>query len=288
MGLVGVAHAVRKLSVSSVAMIVSMCAFAVLLVAFAWSLLLVAGIGTTLILLRAGFLEAIPFMLDHIKVFTDIANTMILIIDAIQFAFYFIYDAVVALIKVVHAVECAFKPSSCSDGPGFKKDSPVKLITYAEFKRSMQNVAEECTGINSMSAIVSAAAPRVFGPWLCPLLRAGTPLAGVGRLSEALSPTVPDPTPWPGNNCDPEYTPLDNLVLCDCIGVGYFVLELLFPILVLGILLMSSGGAIAALVLASLEFGAVCTGTAASWLHWIVYELRQFVGFAFERAVGAA
>ena len=230
---VAVATDVRNLAEWAILTALSLGSFVQLMIANAVLIAIVTAVGAVLVLIRLAFFASIPFLTDHTKTFVNLINIFIESFEVTE-------NIVKAIILVV---EDAISVLSGDGLDGDYEPTAFTSITYSQFSDAMATVQEECTQIDSVYAMVNAAVPPTTSPLLCPVLRAAYPLPGVPRLAESLSWWSVGADPGVGgNNCrSVPGDALEYFYLCNGIGVGYIVLEVLLPILLLTMFISSSG-----------------------------------------------
>ena len=194
-------------------------------------ILFVLGLGLLLVYLRLAIFSAIPTINEFIVPIV-IGLDAVMIDFQIQSTLLKVGWNVIA--KVVDTFGGSLQPLK---GP--YNFFPRKLITPKQAKAVLNDFASTCVSYDSVDIIFAKVARTLIGPSLCPVLRYIYP---VKPLFDAAMWMVgwasPDPTPlgYAGeNNC--QDSPNDFSWVCAAVGVGYVVLEVIFPILILFIAL---------------------------------------------------
>ena len=275
--IVAAARDVERVTEWSVLTALSLMMYAQLLLANAALLAIIMAIGGVLVLMRLAFFACIPFMLDHVHTFVDTINVFIVTFVSIETVVDALIAASEAVINGLDAVTFGLTGSVHQDS--FYKHRDFDGISYAEFTDAIQLVQRECQPIDSVYAMINHAVPAATSPLLCPLLRAGYPLPGVPRLSRFLVWWSADPNPGVGgNNCfEPLGSGLTYAYLCDGIGVGYIVLEIILPILLISLFMVSSGRDLMNLLLYASKLCVHLLEAAAESVSIVVMTARQML-----------
>lgn len=211
--------------------------FSLLLVVNAWSLALVFTTGVVLVAFRQAFLAMIPFMLTNAKPIVWIINHLCLL------ALNIVIDAFIVAMDVVIGVVDAFP------GVNVREVSFVHIpeVTYADFELTLRECAMTCSKVDSIPTMWGFAVAPELSRAACPYFRAIYPIAWLRPVSDAFVGVAtfnPDPDT---NNCAAhgEFVGVQAPVaLCTGLAGGFVVLEVLLPMLVAGLLLLSFGGTI--------------------------------------------
>ena len=242
LGLSAIAH----LAAASIAFLFSFFQFGILMVAFFYAWFFVLAVGILLVLARLGFFALIPTLLQYSVPIVDLINVCLVLFTLLE-------DAVITLIDAVVIVVDAVSALMGDDDPPLSliEYEDFTTITYSEFEEDLRLIATECTPIDSTVDIADQWLPALLDETLCPVFRSVYALPyNIGpRLYQTFGGGwVSDPTPWPmGNNCDRVVTTRHG-ILCGSLAVGYPVLEVIFPSVILGIFILSSGSQLSSLV----------------------------------------
>ncbi|MGB0548854.1 MAG: hypothetical protein ACPGR8_06930 [Limisphaerales bacterium] len=190
----------------------------------------IAGVGLALVLLRISFMEAAPWLARHAHLTTALVNGVIdfiwLMFTQISVCFQVIEDAV----RLLEGKKATFtvKP-------------PPNQLSSAQVEHFLQTVPVLCNDfVWGNRELIQWPLQRALSPTLCPVLRFLWPLSfswpGIYSASDSvLGWASVDPTPVAGgNNCEPDD---GNKWICVGFGMGYLILEVLLPALVLFMLL---------------------------------------------------
>jgi len=206
--------------------------YAILLGVNLYAVVLMLGIGVTLVAYRAAFLFFAPFMLAHGKVFVFIINNFaIFALNIVINAFILAIDIIVAAIDYLPGVDV--KEPSFVDIPD---------VTYAEFEKTMREIVQTCSKVDSLPSMWEFAVAPSVCPATCPMFRVMHPVPGFANAAAPLIGTITyDPDPM-GNNCVPHGRFVDSqapIALCTVLASGFVVLEVLIPLLLIGLLLLA-------------------------------------------------
>ena len=217
--------------------------YGILLVSFFYAWLSVLVVGSFLVVTRAAFLSAIPWFQDHLTFATDFANAILVVITALE-------DVVISIINFVESALSIFG----YHGKHLKYHA-FKTVSKRQVANELTVIASHCGRIDSTARIAEQFMPpliNLIGGEVCPYFRLLLPLPhGIGEsLYKPFKAYVPDPSPWPtGNNCAVNSTnEVQYGILCGSIAIGYPILEILLPMVLIGLLILSSGSAIARLI----------------------------------------
>lgn len=112
---------------------------------------------------------------------------------------------------------------------------PKGLLSPKKAKAAINTFATTCISYDSVDVIFAKMARTLIGPSLCPVLRYIYPVKPLFDAAMwVLGWASPDPTPlgYAGeNNC--KDSPNDFSWVCAAVGVGYVVLEVVFPLMLL-------------------------------------------------------
>lgn len=223
-------------------------AFFPLMTGYSYALLKITGSGLIMMLTRAVFLAIIPFILKHTDVFLDIINITIVFSDIFIDLVIFIIDAATHYIHdLINVVNDAARILGAGKLPfnipalniHFIK---ITTISRQAFKRFLTDVETTCPAYNSADKIFYFISRDIFNSFSCPLVRYTYPVKWIfDSLQDILgwsyhgsaAPLVDHP----GANCNggnygsPDY-------ICVGLGMGFFITEVLIPMLVLFVILI--------------------------------------------------
>tara|TARA_Y100000289_G_C3905653_1_gene141752 strand:+ start:134 stop:988 length:855 start_codon:yes stop_codon:yes gene_type:complete len=116
---------------------------------------------------------------------------------------------------------------------------PKRLLSPKQAKSALNDFASTCISYDSVDIIFAKIARTLIGPALCPVLRylyPVKPLYDAAMWAFGWASADPTPLGYAGeNNC--KDSPEDLSWVCAAIGVGYVMLEVIFPLLILFIAL---------------------------------------------------
>ncbi|MEK9529487.1 MAG: hypothetical protein VW491_11265 [Gammaproteobacteria bacterium] len=226
---------VARLVGSAVALGAGLVSFGGMMVVFSWAFLFIMGGGVALLVARVVFFWLAPFMLEHAPVIVFYINNFVLI------ALDVIIDACIVAINTIRAAEFwnSDKPLAFTD---------IKSISVAEFETLMRDAIQTCSKVDSLSSMWTFGVTPSLSEAACPYVRAVLPsFRAIGTDLSALDGWVTyDPSPM-GNNCAPSGEFADSTTpvgLCIGLASGYVVLEVVLPLLVVGLFMMACFSAI--------------------------------------------
>lgn len=204
--------------------------FLPLLVPFAENLAKITLVGVVLVALRIAIIELSPFIADKAQVFATATNVFIktfaAIIDGIKIAIYGIMTAIDFIIG--------------KDPPQFPDLNWPKKITVTRILHFSQTVSDVCPAFNSAGTILDFSFKQAMHPVVCPILRATSPVRLVNVTLPALIGFLSyDYEPYPGHNCE-HHENFQPKGTCVFLGAGIVFLEVLLPLLLIGIWVATS------------------------------------------------
>lgn len=210
-----------------------------MIVLFAQTLAVLLAAGLILVGVRIALIELSPTIASGSKVIAAVANvfmdTLAVVIDGIKIVVYGIQVAIAALTNR--------DPKTFPSLKFPKPISPDDVVSFAH------TVARECPRMNSASTIVGFLAKQGLHESICPVVRATAPIRIVGPLvASLLSWGTYGWEPHPGDNCMIKED-LHPKSTCVVLGIGILIAEVLLPLLLIGILLNSSGSIIATVLI---------------------------------------
>lgn len=195
-------------------------------------LVAVAGIGLALVLFRVLFMESCPWLAKHASLAAALADG---IMDWIWLMFAEIKLIITAIIDAVRVIEGKHVKKFTIKGP------PKKLSVH-KVREFLLHFPVRCHDFEwGRAQLIQWPLQKMLNEAICPVLRYLWPLrydvpwiynvadAVLGWASFDPNPIGPD-----GNNCKPDSD--DNWV-CVAFGVGYIVLEVFLPLLILFVFL---------------------------------------------------
>jgi len=268
-------RAVVFLTIHTIRFTLTFAEFFLLLVSFFYAWFSVGVVGLVWVVYRQVFLSSIPLLID-------LAVPLTLFVDAIIVSFDTLENVVAVLYDAANAIASAF-----GDGGTYMKFTKITVLSVDQVTDELKLIALQCTPIDSVTAIADQWMPRLLDDAMCPLFRATWPLPhGIGEtLYHPFRGWVSDPTPYPGNNCDPPPV-VSHGILCAALAVGYGVVEVVLPSVFVGIFLMSSGGELASVLWGIASVCVACLSVVACWLSRVVTALRTTVRCACAVATG--
>ena len=224
----------------------SLVKFGFLLVVCSWALAFVAAVGAVLVAGRHAFIASTPFMLRHARIIVFFLNDVVIIaLDVVINAFIVAIDAIFAIVDVFGG---SARPLSFTSIP---------RVTYAEYESVLREVVTTCSRVDGLVAMWNMSVAPVVSRAACPYARAVYPLlGGTSLMNSTVGTFTVDPDPMANNCADVPGPSPENVALCMGLASGYVVLEVLLPLVVLGVFLLAAGHAIVALVYDAVEFAA--------------------------------
>lgn len=207
--------------------------------------------GLAFILTRGIFLAIIPFILKHTDIFLDILNVTIIFADLFIDLLILILDV---SSHVIHDIADVINDASrLLGGHNIAPDIPaismhfVKISTISKhaFKRFLINVETTCPAYDSADRIFYFISRDMFNEFSCPLVRYTWPVQWIYKSMETLlswsyhgsaAPLVDQSNV----NCNhagygtPDY-------VCVGLGFGFFIVEVLIPMVIIFVLLVLIG-----------------------------------------------
>jgi len=218
---------------------------------YSYALMKVTGSGLCMMIFRAIVLAIIPFILKHADIFLDIVNLTLIFFDIfidlviliIDFVTHYVHDLIDIIndaSRILGAGKLPFNIPALS--LHFVK---IETISRQAFKRFLTNIETTCPAYNSADKIFYFVSRDTFNSFSCPLVRYTYPVRWIFDVMESLfswsyhgsaAPLVDHP----GANCDggrygtPDY-------VCVGLGVGFFITEVLVPMIFLFVILIMIG-----------------------------------------------
>lgn len=176
------------------------------------------GVGISMLLLRAFLIEICPFMADN-------SVAVAVFVDAITFRLAYLWRKLAATMEIV----------SLATGHGDLVSQWVEFIDPSDIKQFFTNVPIECAPYDNINSIMTGIFQSFAGSAVCPVLRYVYPVQPLFDTSNFLFGWMSfDPDPL-GNNCKP-FEP-EELPGCFVLGLGYVIIEVLVPIILIALLL---------------------------------------------------
>lgn len=306
-------HALVGIVSNSVMLCLNLANFFLFLMATAtvWGGILVAGL--VFVATRELFLLSIPVLCEYADILA-IWFTMVLIFSyylwqavkiilkvvlvIVNFAEEIVEKITDAIDAVGDALGIHFPSVSLPrfDSSGLSaQNAPPDSVSADDIRTELHMILDHCEDIDSTAAIANQWVPTLVGSGFCPYFRALYPLDY--NIGPALYDTfgrgwVPDPTPYPlGNNCNQSmfYTPTNNQVgisivpnenrqygiLCAGLGVGYPTLEVVLPIIFIGIFMITCGAQFWAIVGYAFVFVKRVVWATACWVSKFLHAIED-------------
>jgi hypothetical protein len=211
--------------------------FAILMISFFYAWFLVGTLGVMLIAMRLIFFAIIPTLIKYAKPIVIYINYLRDVFDTVENFFIVVINIFELVIEAVAALTLgAWDPGKMS----FVKFVKYNQISVKEYLDELTLIQTECVHIDSTASIADQWVPHLIDEATCPYYRALWPLPyNVGpHVYNTFGVWVSNPEPWVGNNCDANTTTKHG-VLCASLAVGYPMLEVVLPSIILGIFTLS-------------------------------------------------
>ena len=218
---------------------------------YSYALMKVAGSGVCMMIFRAVFLAIIPFILKHVDIFLDIVNVTLVFFDIfidlviliIDFVTHYVHDLIDVVNDAAHILGAGKLPFNIPAlSLHFVK---IETISRQAFKRFLTNIETTCPAYDSADKIFYFVSRDTFNSFSCPLVRYTYPVRWifdvmVSLFSWSYHGSAAPLVDHPGANCDggrygtPDY-------VCVGLGVGFFITEVLVPMIFLFVILILIG-----------------------------------------------
>jgi hypothetical protein len=211
--------------------------FALLLVSFFYAWFLIGTLGVMLVAMRLIFFAIIPTLIKYAKPIVIYINYLRDVFDTVENFFIVVINIFELVIEAVAALTFgAWDPGKMS----FVKFVKYNQITVKEYLDELTIIQTECAHIDSTASIADQWVPHLIDEATCPYYRAMWPLPHhIGpHIYNTFGKWVSNPEPWLGNNCNANTTTKHG-VLCASLAVGYPMLEVVLPSVILGIFALS-------------------------------------------------
>lgn len=203
-------------------------------------------IGLFLVFARWALLEFCPYGARHSQAFTNGINLFLTIVWGI---FDMIKVAVGVIVDAVRLLE------GMSPSPISLAGQPAQ-VTNAEMDEFFRTTPARCHDYNGLSTVLLLPTRHWMSPAVCPLIRYTWPVPWLYDITHGVLGWLSfDPTPISGappRNCEIPAGDVD--FLCVGLGIGYVIVEVIFPLL---ILILVAGPLVEALVMAALTVAAL-------------------------------
>jgi len=230
------ADRIAKISVETIASLGQIPAYLILFAPVIQGLL---AVGVALIVIRVAFLWMIPQL---ISASTLVAFGVNWAIDALEVFEVIVADTVDIILDIIDVLTFS-KPDHIVSASIKWSD-----ISSAQIQTFLSTVSTACRPYDSIVPILNATIKMAASVSVCPVIRSVQPMPIVSSVAGALLGWMSygwDPNPGE-NNCKSDHDA--NVILCSTFGAGYIVLEMLLPMMIGAILLVSMGSSIARLL----------------------------------------
>ena len=275
----------------------SLIEFGILAAAFFYAWASVIGVGLYLLFVRFAFLRSIPAIIYLAGPIIGVANAFIA-------AFVSLEDVVITIVTTIDDAKDLFENVANALASVFtgSKDHQVDYAKYNfvratflhkdQLTRPLKDIATACRDVDSVASIAAQWMPPLVDAVMCPVFRSLWPLPySIGpSLYGPWSGWVSDPTPFNnppmpmGNNCQSTHDRDPYGVFCACLAAGFPVLEVILPCVFIGILLLSSGSEIGAVIAWALRAAVRAAMLAAGLVVSLVNETEKWAKMVCARA----
>jgi hypothetical protein len=200
--------------------------FAFLLYLYKWVFAFIILGGIALVALRAAIIALMPWLLTHIKIVKDFANSLVDAIDVLRFVTDIEKNAIREIEHFVHLRK--------HDTHIYYK--PLQRVSMAEISQALIEVGTVCTPMNNAFKVAGFMIKESLNQYVCPAVRAVQPtvFAGVARTLTSFLVYAPVNPEDGSSSCMPPVPP-NHAWFCAAFGSGFILLEIVFPALVVGL-----------------------------------------------------
>lgn len=233
----------RLLIFGAVETVAGLALFPLVLSMYSYMLMTLVAAGSVLWMFRLAVLASIPFILRHLKTFTTILN------DAIRFFDAFLpelnaYEKVLGHLMhyVVDALDDAAHLLGINNIPFDLLDitahfNNINTISRHSIERFLMDIETTCPAYNSAGAIFYPVIQSLFHSFSCPLVRYYYPIPWLYNALEALLGWSYYGSAAPLVDVDQANCMHNAMespdVVCIVLGMGYPILEVLIPMVIL-------------------------------------------------------
>lgn len=231
------ADRIAKISLETIASLQTVPAYLIL---FSTVIIGLLGVGITLIIIRVAFLWMIPQLISVSGVVAFGVNWAI---DALEIFEVIVSDTVDVILDIIDIITFS-KPDHIVSASIKWSD-----ISASQIRTFLSTVSTSCTPYDSIVPIFNATIKLVASQTVCPIIRSVQPMPVISTVANVLLGWMSyEWNPNPGqNNCRSSHEQA-NIILCTTFGAGYIILELLLPMLIGAILLVSMGSSVFRLI----------------------------------------
>ena len=201
-------------------------------------LLFVLLIGMALILSRELIILASPWIAEHAVIIVTTLNS---IFSIVYIVITVIIDIVIFVIHVIDFIRRIVPGChNIGHGPGYKKLGTYTPFTVEQIRRFFSDLPNRCYKYNKVPYILSVSTKRETNALLCPIVRASYPVDWMWDSTNALFGwAIVDATPYgvhmqtgeAAGNCHEDLHKPDWE--CVGLGIGYIIVDVLFPFMVI-------------------------------------------------------
>ena len=201
-------------------------------------LLFVLLIGMALILSRELIILVSPFIAEHAVAITTTINV---IFSALFIVVTILVDIVIFVIHVIDFIRRVVPGChNVGRGPAYKKLGVFTPFSAEDLRRFFSDLPNRCYKYNKVPYLLSVSTKRETNRLLCPIVRASYPVDWMWDTTNTLFGwAIVDATPYgvhtqtgePAGNCHEDLHRPDWE--CVGLGIGYIVVDVLFPFMVL-------------------------------------------------------
>lgn len=239
--------------------------FVFLLIVFVWQLFFLLGIGLALVLVRELFFYFIPVLIDFAVPIVDVINVAIEALNVFALAIVGGYDALASVVDMF-------------PGANWPIIEPwwTSTISYNEYKDALKFIATQCKPYNALVPIYSRAVLPYISNYTCPYARLAIPAFGRDAVDVFTDTITVSPFPYE-NNCRATYPSTTTLAVCVPLASGYFIAEILFPLMIIGLFIWSCFGPFRHFAWAVIQLASLTLETTVRVLTQTVSETVAFM-----------
>lgn len=240
------ARLAEHLVAAAIAVGEGLAAFMLMLFVFSWGLAMLAAAGIVLVLLRELFFYLIPTLIDIAVPAVFVINLTIGALDVFSLVVTGAFDIIVSVLSVFHLKLGTMSPLL------------IKDITVDEYVAGLKFVATQCAPYTTAFVVWEKSVMPELSSYICPYIRMMYPV-----WDDAFDPVLvgfvtADADPY-GNSCAVEHVPPATTAVCTSLAAGFLVLEVLLPLLLIGLFLWTAAGSLRHLAYEVVEITFVLT-----------------------------
>lgn len=224
------------------------------LIAASWSIIFVGGLGIVLVLFRNFFFDNADTLKQEAVAIATVVNAAVDMLNVVAVSLESVIDAVAGLVSL-------FDKSS-----GIKpfQVRTIPFMNSTSFAQACVDLPRECASVDSAARLFQVALTPIASEATCGFFRYIYPVQWLFELlypvAEALALTYPPyppgtgPAEFRGQNCTcPASYGCSFVWECALLGSGIWILEFIFPLVLLGAIWNGVGARVASLAVAVVE-----------------------------------